>query len=80
MEYMDRLNKLTKDLKPMIDQYLEGLLYDVDLCPEQINNKKDGIRYTVIVNQKEKIEELEKENKQLESEIKDYRERLGLRV
>jgi hypothetical protein len=42
--------------KPRIKQNLEGLLYDLDLLPEQLNREIDGKRYSAIVNLLEYIE------------------------
>lgn len=54
----ERLESLVIQLKPIIDQPLEGLLYDLDLLPEQLNSFFTGKIYATIVNMKEEINKL----------------------
>jgi hypothetical protein len=53
-----KLDNFQEAMKPMINQNLEGLLYDLDLLPEQLNTECDGKRYSAIINMKELIESL----------------------
>jgi hypothetical protein len=45
-----KLDNFQVAIKPMIDQPLDGLLYDLDLMPEQLKTELDGKRYSAIVN------------------------------
>jgi hypothetical protein len=54
----EKLDNFKEAMKPMIDQNLEGLLYDLDLLPEQLNTECDGKRYSAIVNQHSLIKSL----------------------
>jgi hypothetical protein len=45
-----KLDNFQEAMKPMITQNLEGLLYDLDLLPEQLKTEIDGKRYSAIYN------------------------------
>lgn len=45
--------------KHVLEQPLDGLLYDLDLLPEQNKRAIDAMRYRVIKRLREKIDELE---------------------
>ena len=51
-------NRVIKDI---INQSIDGILYDIGLIPEQINNSKDDIIQKVIIEMKNQIETLKKE-------------------
>lgn len=58
----EKLDNFTEYVKPMINQPLEGLLYDLDLLPEQLDSKVDIKRYAAIVNLYNQLEEKNNDN------------------
>ena len=61
--------ELEKIVDVMISQPMEGLLYDLDLLPEQCGNDRMNMRRIVVERQAIKIKKLEKEKEWLEYKV-----------
>jgi len=66
---MTEEEKLEKIVGVMINQPMEGLLYDLDLLPEQCGNDRMNMRRIVVERQAIKIKKLEKEKEWLEYKV-----------
>lgn len=61
----NRLEELQKIASDIVKQPLEGLLYDLDLLPEQCRNDTNNMKRIIVENLHKKIEQLTNENEEM---------------